>query len=207
MSDSAEIDRTIMRIKNARRKARQIIDDPNSSDDQIEEAELALSSINDLIDGMIQYTNSVFRHQFTSAMNRIILANCNEREDYIKTMEDADSGRIAAHDVLLIDVKVADFECECLGVEPICGMLPEEYKKDVSGLCGKANRKKDGVVPIRHGIAKWGWNFVLGCTVALSLGRDTIDMDNHNEVVEASELFRPGSAKKDIERFISIGDE
>ncbi len=169
MSNS-EINRTLRHIRDARRHFQKILNDPNATEDTKMDAQFDLDAIEELIDAMCSYTSSVFDDNFKNATRAIASKVFDSVKDYQDNSENVERRRKMNHDDLIAKVKVARIVCDRAGLEPICDLLPEEFRRDTSFLTDEKNRGKvtkngQTVVEIRHAIADWAWDVTIGCAV------------------------------------------
>lgn len=176
----SEVDRTLKKIKNARAYCDKIIKESKNLK-EVEDAEFLKDNISELVGLMSEYTESVFDDKIKNATRQKILEESNTIRDYQEKCEIIEIRRKNVHDGLITQIKVTDNLCKTVGVDEIYGRLPEEYREDTSGLMGKENREKPGVVEIRHAITDWAFEVVLGSTVAMTLDLAEIDYDNNFE--------------------------
>lgn len=207
-----EVDRTIHRIKDALKVADGILKDSTSTVEQRGDAIGLKDSVEDLINAMCNYTRCVFIDKYKNKTRKQMIENANTVEDYQTECENIEKARKSAHDDLISKVKLADWSCRDIGVAEIYGELPEQYKENIDGLIGEKNRTRE-VVKIRHAIADWTWDFVLGCTVAMTLENyDKLDHENNagdNEKIGTAynEFSRGGNDVKTVRDVLGIGSE
>lgn len=185
-----EIDSILEKIRNARKRCQEITDDNTITDSQLKDtAEFGDDVICELIRSMCDYTVAVFEDK-SNKVNRIDLMGVNQQEDYIDIFETAEKRRKSEHNNLITSIKVADLVCRQIGVPEIYGQLPDKYKNDVSEVLKAENRDKPGVLEVRHGIANWTFDFILGCAIVQNLeidsdiSHDKDDYQNNRETFE-----------------------
>ena len=150
-----------------------------------------------LIDSMCAYTSSVFEDNYQRSNSLQMRENANSISEYQRQFVEIDSGRKIAHDALITMIKMADFVCRKTGIPEIYGELPEQFKDDVSGLMGKENRDKPGVVETRHGIANWTWGFITGAVISMDIDIEGRDYSrNMQDIRDMGSAYKPSRAKK-----------
>ena len=169
---NSEINGFLRRVKAARKFFDKKLENSSLSDEEREDIELDESLISKLINDMCNYTISVFDDNYKNANRDAFRKSFNEVSDYQRAFEDIERSRKNTHNVLITDIKMVDNMCKRNGLEEICGLLPEQYRKDTSGLMGDKNRSDPGVVETRHKIAKWTWDIVIGCSIGMSMDKD-----------------------------------
>ncbi len=171
-----DVDRILIRIKNAREYYAKRKNDTTLEEDDREWAGDNEEAILDLIDDMAVYTASVFDDNFKN-ITREAYAKERRTEDWKAECEQIEFRRKTTHDALILKIKMVDLICNRDGLEEIYGELPDEYKHDTSGLMGEKNRSKPGVLETRHKIADWVFQFTLSCAVI-----DALDRDYENDI-------------------------
>lgn len=198
-----EIDEILRRIKRLREYCENVIKNPNSTQDEKEDAQDTEKMVQDLIKSMCAYTNSVFDDNYTKATRVQLLEKSNSVEEYQQYCENIDKDRRTKHDSLIGNIKLVDMICREYGIAEIYGELPKEYQNDISGLIGEEKRKTPGVVETREAIANWTWNFVLGCTVSMALDFDAIDYEkNMTDMAKITQTYKDVGAKYNAKRLI-----
>lgn len=191
-----EIDSIIEKIRNARKRCQEITDDNTITDGQLKDtAEFGDDVICELIKSMCDYTVAVFDDK-SNKLNRTSLMESNQREDYIDIFEAAEKRRKSEHNDLITSIKVADLVCRQIGVPEIYGKLPDKYKNDVSEVLKAENRDKPGVLEVRHGIANWTFDFILGCAIAQNMEIDSDISHSKDSYQNDRETFE--NAQKDL---------
>lgn len=191
-----DIDRTLRRIKDAREFYRKKQNDQSLSEDDRELSEDNETAIVRLIDGMCEYVASVFDDNLKGIVRQAYVEE-GRNEDWRAECERIEFGRKTSHDALISNIKLCDLICRNDGLEEIYGELPEEYKKDTSGLMGPENRSKPGVVETRHNIADWTFQFILGCSILDVINKDyENDREVYTEISKSyNQIGRKGVAK------------
>lgn len=188
----SEVDQTLRRIKNVREYCEKTINE-SKNPNEIEDAKDLQSNVIELIKLMAEYTETVFDDNIKNATRQKMREESNTVQDYQEKCENIEKRRTSTHDSLIVQIKMTDNLCKLLGVDEIYGRLPEEYRKDTSGLMGKVNRKNLGVVETRHAIADWAWDVVLGSTVAMTLDLDEMNynksLDDRETIAEEFKRF------------------
>lgn len=184
---NSEINKYLRRIKDARSLCKNVMQDEKSSQDEKEEMEFFEDTLLSLIEKMCNYTRCVFDDNFKNATRNTMMKDANSINDYQRKMEEIERERKSSHDTLIITIRIVDSFCERLGIEPIYGELPEQYKKDTTGLMGEENRSKPGVVETRHAIADWAFDLVCGATIA-----EYMDLKDYNKSFESYQSLAKG---------------
>ena len=192
----SEVDRTLRRIKDARAHCEKIIKVSKNSE-EIDDANTLLQDLSELITSMSEYTETVFDDEIKNLTRQKMIEEASTIRDYQIKCEEIERRRKSSHNDLILHVKLTDGMCRNLGISEIYGKLPEEYKKDTSGLMGNENRRNPGVVETRHAIADWAWEVVLGSTVAMTLDLAEMNYEKNLEDREkiAEEFKRLGGAE------------
>lgn len=192
----SEVDRALRRIKDARAHCEKIIKG-SKNPSEIDDANTLLKDLSDLIARMSEYTESVFDDEIKNLTRQKMIEEANTIRDYQIKCENIEKNRKNSHDNLIRQIKLTDNSCRDLGISEIYGKLPEEYRKDTSGLMGNENRRNPGVVETRHAIADWAWKVVLGSTVAMTLDLAEMNYEKNLEDREkiAEEFKRLGGAE------------
>lgn len=192
----SEVDRTLKRIKNARAYCQKTLSE-SKDENELDYASELQEAITSLIGCMAEYTESVFDDEIKNATRQKMIEDANTVRDYQIKCEEIEKRRKISHDDLIRQIKITDMICREMGVSEIYGKLPEEYRKDTTGLMGEANRRNPGVVETRHAIANWAWNVVLGSTVEMTLDISNMDYEKNLEDREklAEEFKRMGGVE------------
>ena len=178
---NTEFNKIVRRKKAAREYCSKMSKDDNLTDEEREDIEFLQDDIEKLIKDMCNYTCSVFDDNYKNANRAQMAEEYAEVQDFQRVCEDIERTRKNSHDALIIQIKVTDNACRAAGLEEIYGELPEEYRKDTSGLMGDKNRSNPGVVETRHAIADWCFDFVLAATVGMYMDLDELDYNKNVE--------------------------
>ena len=178
---NTEFNKIARRIKNAREYCSKMSKDDNLTAEEREDIEFFQDDIEKLIKDMCNYTCSVFDDNYKNANRAQMAEEYDDVIDFQRVCEDIERMRKNSHDALIIQIKVTDNACRVAGLEEIYGELPEEYRKDTSGLMGDKNRSNPGVVETRHAIADWCFDFVLAATVGMYMDLDELDYNKNVE--------------------------
>lgn len=202
-----DIDRILIRIKDAREYYHQRKNDKNLSEDDREWAADNGDAILMLIDNMCEYVSLVFDDNFKN-ITRQEYAKERRNDEWKAECERIEFGRKSEHDALITNIKLVDLICRRDGLKEIYGELPEEYKNNTSGLMGAENRSKPGVVETRHKIADWTFQFVLGCAVIDALDRDyDNDIEAYTELSESYRKIGKNKMSRRIEEMTEPGEK
>lgn len=167
-----EVDSIINRIRNARKKCKEL-----SKREDIDKTLKTMAEYGDdvilyFVEAMCRYTDSVFEDKSKNISITSLRERCNSREEYQEKFEEIEKNRKSAHNNLITSIKVTDMICRKVGVPEIYGRLPERYKNDVSEVLKEENRGMPGVLDLRHDIANWTWDFVIGCIIDMNVELD-----------------------------------
>lgn len=167
-----EFDSILKRIGNAKKKAKDIISNPNSTEDEIDDAEILSDSVDDLINCMFEYTDHVFMMGVNGRYHTNELDSSDYKSEIIKIINKAEDDRTLKHYTIITAIKVADKVCREVGLPEIYGELPEKYQEDTGALKDKSNEE---ALKVRNKIKGWTFNFCLNATIGVTLGRDCLD--------------------------------
>lgn len=167
-----EVDSIITRIKNARKRCKELSKDEKADARLRKLASHGEEIYEDLVTDMCAYTDSVFEDKFKNSNLTEMRENANSREEYQEKYETLELNRKTAHNTLITSIKMADLVCRRVGVPEIYGKIPKEFQDDTSIILDEANRYMPGVLETRHGIAEWTWDFVIGCIIDMNIEID-----------------------------------
>ena len=174
-----------------------------------EERKDDLDLVSNFVDSMCQYTTAAFKERKKSAIRNQMMRDGESGEEIRTIGEQLEKNRKNSHDMLILQTKRIDLVCREYGLPEIYGKIPEEYKKDISGLLGEKNRKNPGVVEARHDLANWTWDFILSCTICMDL-ETNIDMEdldiekNREDFEKAAEIYERVDKKSGVKNIMHL---
>lgn len=207
-----EIDEIIRNIRNAKIRCAEVEKDESFDKKTRAMASCGKEIFDELVSDMCTYTDTVFLDKSKNSDLNSFRENCNSIEEYKDKFETLEKNRKSAHNALITSVKMADFLCEKVGAEKIYGKIPEKYQNDISEVLDPDCRDVPGVVEIRHDIATWTWEFVIGSVIDMNIditpnSARNEDYKTDRETIEnLQEKFNSREAKRLIERLTDVGE-
>lgn len=199
-----EVDSIISRIRNAREKCSELSKRDDIDKTLKDTAEYGDDVILDFIEAMCRYTDSVFEDKSKNISITSLRERCNSQEEYQAKFEEIEKNRKSAHNNLITSIKVTDLICRKIGVPEIYGKLPEKYKNDISEVLKEENRGMHGVLDLRHDIANWTWDFVIGCIIDMNveLVQNVSNKKDYQNDIDAFESIQKGFDSKKVKKMI-----
>ncbi len=199
-----EVDSIINKIRNARTKCSELSKRDDIDKTLKDTAEFGDDVILDFIEAMCRYTDSVFEDKSKNIGITSLRESCNSQEEYQAKFEEIEKRRKSAHNNLITSIKVVDLVCRKIGVPEIYGKLPEKYKNNIGEVLKEENRGMPGVLDLRHDIANWTWDFVIGCIIDMNVELDpnVSNKKDYQNDIEAFESIQDGFESKKVEKML-----
>lgn len=212
----SEVDRALRKFRNTVEECKKWMNDKDPA--KVEMGKDSLEDIDLLTRAMCDYTESVFTHNQRKYYEEEEKERGGSSYDAAQLGNEMERGRTLRHNSLVQNVRIVALDCRDMGMPEICGELPEEYLENTDSLLKVVKESKiigvaDKEAEIRHRIADWAWDLVLGATVfthhpELEGMNYKEDYNSYEQVAQIyHKEFGNGRAKQEIQKMIGYPEK